>query len=182
MERRESRQLLVPAVGSRSKTVDVRSVLQASSCDTWPFAVCTSGSIDRSTILHAIGHREGSVSYVEESSWAGHNRRRQGIFREGLREVEGHWVWATGTERKFDSARRCNSCASMPSATVTRRRELSSSNRVEKSTNTPGSADSLLRHVEITGDFDCWRSQRRRPLSCLWNRQQSRSTHVPRTK
>ena len=89
-ERRESRQLLVPAVGSRPKMVDVRSDLQASSCGTWPFAVCTFGSIDRSTILHAVGHREGSVSYVEESSLAGHDWRRQGLFREGLREVEGY--------------------------------------------------------------------------------------------
>ena len=69
----EARQLLVPAVGSRPKTVDVRSDLQASSCGTWPFAVSTSGSIsaiDRSTIPHAIGHwAESSVSYgVEESS------------------------------------------------------------------------------------------------------------------
>ena len=61
-------QLLVPAVGSRPKTVDVRSDLQALSCGTWPFAVSTSGSVDQSTILHAVGHREGSVSYVEESS------------------------------------------------------------------------------------------------------------------
>ena len=68
-------------------------------------------SIGRWSDLHAIGHREGSVSYVEESSWAGHGWRRQGLFREGPREVEGHWVWATGTKRKFDSARRCNSCA-----------------------------------------------------------------------
>ena len=45
------------AVGSRPKTVDVRSDLQASLCalETWPFAVGTSGSIDRSTILHAVG-------------------------------------------------------------------------------------------------------------------------------
>ena len=52
--------------------IDVRSDLHASSRGTWLFAVSTSGSIDRSTILllvvHAIGHREGSVSYVEESS------------------------------------------------------------------------------------------------------------------
>ena len=40
----------MPAVGSRPKTIDVRSDLQASSCGTWPFAVTTSGSIDRSTI------------------------------------------------------------------------------------------------------------------------------------
>ena len=39
-----------------------------------------------------------------------------------------------------------------PSATVARRRELSSSNReVDKH---PGNADSLLSHVETTGDFD----------------------------
>ena len=71
--------------------------MQASSCGTWPCAVSSSGSIDRSTILHAVGRREGSVSYVGKSSWAGHDWRRQGLFREGLREVEGHWVWATGS-------------------------------------------------------------------------------------
>ena len=45
-ERRESRWLVVTADGSRPKTVDVRSDLQASSCGTWPLAVSTSGSID----------------------------------------------------------------------------------------------------------------------------------------
>ena len=45
-----------------------------------------------------------------------------------------------------------NSCAQQTSATVARRRELSSSNReVDKH---PGSAHSLLSHVEISGDFD----------------------------
>ena len=73
------------------------------------------------------------------------------------------------------SSRRCK----QPSTTVARRRELSSSNR-EVDKTPPGSADSLLSHVEITGDFDF--EERRKPLSCLRNRQQSRSTHVPRTK
>ena len=42
----------------------MRSVLQAGLrrvAPAWPFAVSTSGSIDRSTILHAVGRREGSV-------------------------------------------------------------------------------------------------------------------------
>ena len=142
----------MPAVGSRPKTVDVRSDLQASSCSTWPlnFAVSTSRSIDRSTILHAVGRRAGSVSYAEESSSAGHEWRRQGLFREGLREV------VTEFERQVRSV--CFRAAMQfmskpqPSATVTWRRELSSSNReVDKF---PGRADSLLRHIEITGDFD----------------------------
>ena len=41
--------------GSRTKTVDVCSDLQASFCVSLPFAVSTSGSIDRSTIIHAVG-------------------------------------------------------------------------------------------------------------------------------
>ena len=89
---------------------------------------------------------------LEESSWAGHDWKRQGLFREDLREVEGHWVWALGTKRKFHSARWCNSCAS--NRQPPKRGGGSSPWATEKSTNTPGSADSLLRHVEITGDFD----------------------------
>ena len=46
----------------------------------------------------------------------------------------------------------CGHAIHAAQATVTRRRELSSSNR--EVDNSPGSADSLLRHVEITGDFD----------------------------
>ena len=57
-ERRESRQLLVAAVGSRPKTVDVRSDLQAPSCGSGFFAVSTSGSINRLTILHAVERHE----------------------------------------------------------------------------------------------------------------------------
>ena len=38
----------MPEDGSRPKTVDVHSDLQASSCGTAPFAVSSSGSIDRS--------------------------------------------------------------------------------------------------------------------------------------
>ena len=97
-----------------------------------------------------VGRREGSVSYVEESSWTGHDWRRQGLFREGLREVEGHWVWATGTKRKFDSARRCNSWARNRQQPYAYRGGGSSLQATEKSTNTPESADSLLSH----GDFN----------------------------
>ena len=69
-ERCESRQLLVPAVGSRPKTVDVRSDLQTLSCGPWPFAASTFGSIDRSTILYMqsdIG-KALFLSCVEEST------------------------------------------------------------------------------------------------------------------
>ena len=41
----------MPAVGSRPKTVDVRSDLRLRR-STWPFAVSTSGFIDRSTISY----------------------------------------------------------------------------------------------------------------------------------
>ena len=54
----------MPAVGSRPKTVDVRSDLQASSCGTWPFAVSTSGSIDRSTILQYMQSDIGKALFL----------------------------------------------------------------------------------------------------------------------
>ena len=79
------------AVGSRPKTVDhMRSDLQASSCGSWPLAVGTSWSIDRSTILHAIAFLESSVSYVEQSSWAWHDWSRQGLFK-------GNFAWSGRT-------------------------------------------------------------------------------------
>ena len=119
------------------------------------FAVSTSGSIDRSTILlllvvHAIGHREGSVSYVEESSCL-----EQGMIGDD-KDLSGK-VCVKWKDNEFE--RQVGSESLIPrggaihaQATVTRRRELSST--TEKSTDTPGSVDSLLRHVEITGDFD----------------------------
>ena len=71
------------AVGSRPKTIDVRSDLQASSCGTWLFVVSTSGSINRSTILHAVGRQ---ALFIEQ----GMIGDEKDFFRESLREVEGH--------------------------------------------------------------------------------------------
>ena len=52
-------------------------------------------------------------------------------------------------KRKFDYARRCK----QPSATIARLRELSSSSREVKK-HPQEVHDSLLSHVEITGDFN----------------------------
>ena len=80
------------AVGSRKKTVDVRSDLQASSCGTWPFAVSTSGTIDdrRSYMYMQSGVRKAlflTLSKAVEQGMIGEDKHS---FREGLREVEGH--------------------------------------------------------------------------------------------
>ena len=123
----------------------MRSDLQSSSCGSWPFAVRTSGSIDRSTILHAAS-REGSVSYDEQSSW-----RRQGLF-------QGRSAWSG---RTFELERQARSESLIPRGDpsnrqqpYTRAAEGASPQVPEKSTNTLGSADSLPGHVEITDDFD----------------------------
>ena len=60
--------MLVTAVGSRPKTVDVRSELQASSCGTGPLRLALPDPSTDMRILHAVGRRDGSVSYVEEGS------------------------------------------------------------------------------------------------------------------
>ena len=77
-------------VGSRPKTVDVRSDLQASSCGSWFVPVSTSGSIDRSTILPAVERREALFLTLNKALEHGIIGDDKDFFREGLREVEGH--------------------------------------------------------------------------------------------
>ena len=152
-ERRESRQLLVPAGGSRPKTVDVRSDLQASSCGPWPFALALPDpSIGRRSCMQSdIGKaRFLTLKKALEKGMIGDDKEFSG-------KVCVKWK---GTE--FERQVRSESLiprgdAIHAQATISNRNAPEGAlleQPTQKSTNTPGSADSLLRHVEITGDFD----------------------------
>ena len=122
------------AVGSRPKTVDVRSDLQASSCGNWSVLVSTSGSIDRLTILHTVERREALFLTLNKALEHGIIGDDKDFFREGLREVSGRTLSFSDryrTKRKFDYARRCKQ---------PQRSGGSSLQAPEKSKNTPGSA------------------------------------------
>ena len=70
-ERRESCQLLVMTVGSRTKTVDVRSDLQASSCGTWPGPLrlaLPDPSIDRRSYMQSDVGNALFLTLAEQSS------------------------------------------------------------------------------------------------------------------
>ena len=122
-ERGESRQFLVPPVGSRPKTVDVRSDLQASSCGTWPFAVSTFGSID-------IGRRSYMQLDIGKALFLTLKKAlEQGMIGDD-KDFSGK-VCLKWKDTEFERQVRSESLIprKQPSATVTQRRELSSSNR-----------------------------------------------------
>ena len=138
------------AVGSRPKTADRRAQRSAGFV-VWQLAFCGSHfrihrSIDDPTCMQLVACREGSVSYDEQSSW-----RRQGL-------LQGRSAWS-GRTLQLERQARSESLiprgdASNRQQPYTRAAEGASPGVPEKSTNTPGSADSLLSHVEITDDFD----------------------------
>ena len=134
-ERRESRQLLVPAVGSRPKTVDVRSDLQASSCGTWPFAVSTFGSIDRSTILQYMQSDIGKALFLTlkkalEQGMIGDDKDFSGKACLKWKDTEFERQVDLRSESSIPRGDAIHAQATVTaSATVTQRREHSSSNR-----------------------------------------------------
>ena len=92
------------------KTVDVRSDRQASSCGTWPFAVSTSGSIDRWTIRRVQGSRTSGIGKALfltlkkalEQGMIGGDKDFSGKVCVKWKDTEFERL--TGTQRKFDSA------------------------------------------------------------------------------
>ena len=125
-----------------------------SSCSSWPFAVNTSGSIGRSTILHVVGRRDGSDSYVGQSS----RDLEQGMigddkdfFGEGQREVEGHLSLRdnhTSTAKVWFRAAMQAVVGNLSAA------EGDFFEHPRSQQNTQRHADFLLSHWEIMGDFD----------------------------
>ena len=122
----------------------------------WPFAVSTSGSIDRSTILHATI----AVSDIGKALFLTLKKAlEQGMIGDD-KDFSGK-VCVKWKDTEFERQVRSESLiprgdAIYAQATVSNRNvaEGALPELPRKSTNTPGSADSLLRHVEITGDFD----------------------------